>query len=472
MALRAGDPGPGVGAAHSGIGHNGGPRLALEPEFPEILGFFLEPREILPNGKHDQRGRYKVAYGGRGGMKSWACARALVLRGLKGGLRALCTREYQSSMKESVHQLIKDQIYLLGLQPKNEGGSGHYKVLDNEIRGPGGTLFIFKGLRDPDALKSAEGVDICWIEEARNVSAGSWKKLIPTIRKAGSEIWVTFNPELEIDATYQRFVKDPPTGAIVQKVGWRDNPWLTEELRQEKDDLKAKDYDEYMNVWEGFCQVALEGAVYARELREALKDGRFMKGPILDRTKPILTFWDLGRGDLTAIWFIQIVGFQYRVVGYYHNNGYVLGHYIQELQRRAHEMGYVYGVVWLPHDAENKLLGQQRTIKQQMEDAGYKVKIVPKISVADGINAARTIFPNCFFDEDECADGIDALRHYHYDVDDAGNRSKLPVHDWSSNGGDAWRYAGVAIKEDPKKPVPKAKSPVKVRASRTSWMRR
>lgn len=467
MAVAVADPGP-------GLGHNGGPRFQLDAgEYPELLEFFLIPRERIPgSAQYHPRGRYKVAYGGRGGMKSWACARALVIRGLKGGLRALCTREYQSSMKESVHQLIKDQIYLLGLQPKSEGGSGHYRVMENEIRGPAGTHFIFKGLQDPEALKSAEGVDICWVEEARGVPSGAWEKLIPTVRKAGSEIWITFNPELEIDATYERFVKNPPASAIVQKVTWRDNQWLTDELRAEKDELKAKDYDRYLTVWEGFCAVALEGAVYARELREALKEGRIMRGPIHSREKPIITFWDLGRGDLTAIWFVQIINFQYRVVGYYSNNGYVIGHYVEELQRRAREMHYIFGTVWLPHDAEHKLLGQKRTIKQQVEDAGFKVKITPKIGKVDGINAARTIFPLCFFDEDECAAGIDALRHYHYDVDDAGNRSTNPVHDWSSNGADAFRYMGVALKEEPQKPKPKARAVSSVRSGPRSWMRR
>jgi phage terminase large subunit len=459
-------------SVHAGMGHNGGPRLKLEADFPDLLSFFLEPRELLPSGKYAMRGRYKVAYGGRGGMKSWACARALVIRGLAGGLRALCTRLTQASTKGSVHQLIKDQISLLGLGPKEEGGSGHYKVLENEIRGPNGTLFIFKGLQDPDALKSAEGVDICWVEEARNVPEGTWKKLTPTVRKPGSEIWVTFNPELEIDATYKRFVLNAPDWAIVRKVTYLDNPWCPSDLRQEASELKISDPDEYMNVWLGFNRVALEGAVYARELRAAMTEGRVMKGPIFSPERPVYTIWDLGRSDLTAIWFVQIINFQYRIVGYYHNNGYVLGHYIQELQRRAMEKGYIYGKVWLPHDAEHKLLGQPRTIKQQLEDAGFTVKITPNIKKAEGINAARTIFPLCYFDEQECADGIDALRHYHYDVDDAGNRSKEPVHDWSSNGADAFRYFGVSLKEETPKGKPKMKAPAARRPGRNAWMGR
>lgn len=471
MASRVGDPGPGVGYARGGIGHNGGPRLAIEAEFPEKLAFFLEPRRKLPSGQYELRGRFKVAYGGRGGTKSWACARALVIRGLAGGLRALCTREFQSSMKESVHQLIKDQIYLLGLQPKSEGGSGHYRVLDNEIRGPAGTFFMFKGLQDPEALKSAEGVDICWVEEARGVPSGSWEKLIPTIRKAGSEIWVTFNPELEIDSTYQRFVKSPPASAIVQKVTWRDNPWLTDELRAEKDELKAKDFDAYLTVWEGFCRVALEGAVYARELRKVTQENRICRFAI-NPAKPVYTFFDLGRSDLTAIWFVQIVGLEYRIIHYYHNNGHHFSHYLEYMEELKERLGLHYGTMWLPHDADSELLASKRTIRQQAKDANYDAKIVPKIGVADGIECARQIFPNCWFHEDETADGIDCLRHYHYEVDEAGNRKKNPEHDWSSNGADGFRYMGVALRESSiTKPKPKPKRAVTVRPGRTSWMR-
>lgn len=445
--------------------------LHIEAEFPPAFACFLEGRERLPDGSYSRQGRYKIRWGGRGGAKSWAAARALLIRGLSGNLRVLCTREVQSSIKDSVHKLLKDQIRAMGIGPVWEGGSGHYRVLDDLIRGPNGTEFIFKGLRDPESLKSAEGVDICWVEEARNVSDRSWEKLAPTVRKAGSEIWVTFNPELDIDPTYQRFVKDPPPGADVLKVGWRDNPWFPDDLRDEKDTLKAKDYDAYLNVWEGHCRVALEGAVYARELREATEEGRIRKGPIFERAKPVHTFWDLGRSDLTAIWFAQIVGFEHRVIGYYSANGYDLTHYLEVLQARGLEKHYVYGTHWLPHDADHKLLGMQRTIRQQMLDAGHRVRITASLPVVEGINAARTLFPTCYFDEAECAEGLNALRYYHYAVNDLGTRSKNPVHDWSSNGADAFRYMGLALRDDPIKTRPKARTPVKVRSSKTSWLR-
>lgn len=205
-------------------------------EIPECFEFLLEPH------------RYKVSYGGRGGAKSWAYARTLLTLGISRPIRILCAREVQKSIKESVHQLLEDQIKQLGL-------SAHYEVLKTEINCVNGGKIIFSGLSDQTAtsIKSFEGIDIVWVEEAQNVSKRSWEILIPTIRKAGSEIWVSFNPELEEGETQQRFVENPPDSAKVVKVGWRDNPWFPEVLRAEKDYLAKKDPDAYSNIWEGFC---------------------------------------------------------------------------------------------------------------------------------------------------------------------------------------------------------------------------
>lgn len=437
------------------------PAFHVKAQFPRKFRFLLE-----------SRARYKVAYGGRGGAKSWAFARALLIRGLEGGLRVLCAREVQSSMKESVHQLLKDQIKAMGLGPKGEGGSGHYKALDAEIRGPDGTLFTFKGLSDPEALKSTEGVDICWIEEARTVTKTSWLKLDPTIRKPGSEIWVSFNPELETDYLYDLFIKRiPPENAIVIKVTWRDNPWLPEELRVQKDQMRVADYDDYLWVWEGHCRVALEGAVYAKELRTMQTEGRICPVP-LEKSKPVMTFWDLGRGDMTAIWFVQIVGLQYRVVHYYQAHGFVFDHYLAKLEELRQERGWFYGTHYLPHDADHKLLGARRTIRQQAEDAGHRVRIVQKLPVNEGINAARTIFTNCWFDEEHTSEGIACLRAYHYEVEDDGTRSKNPKHDWSSHGADGFRAMGVALKDDTPKPKLKTRARPKASTGRQGWMAR
>lgn len=402
--------------------------LTAQADFPEKLEFLFKPS------------RYKIAYGGRGGAKSWGIARALLIQGAQRPLRILCAREIQKSINESVHQLLKDQIEALGL-------SDFYDALATEIRGKNGTQIAYAGLKhNISNVKSKEGLDIVWVEEADNTSKGSWDTLIPTIRKEGSEIWVSFNPELDSDETYKRFVLNPPPNAIVQKIGWQDNPWFPDVLRAEKDALKERDPDAYLTVWEGFCRQALDGAVYANELRLAASEERVRRVPY-DQGKPVHTFWDLGRADSTAIWFAQQVGFEFRLIDYYENRGHALAHYLTEVQKR----GYVAGEDWLPHDAQNELLASERTIEQQLRAAGRNVRIVPKISIADGINAARTLFGRCFFDEEKCADGLNALRHYQYEPVDKDasiiSYKKQPLHNWASHGSDAFRYFAVAMEE-------------------------
>src|SRR6185295_11690826 len=133
--------------------------------------------------------------------------------------------------------------------------------------------FVFTGIRGQDIakIKSYEGVDICWVEEAQVVSKKSWDVLIPTIRKPDSEIWISFNPELDSDETYTRFVARPPDGAIVLKLTYRDNPWFPTVLERERLDLKARDPESYQNVWEGECRSSVEGAIYGKEIAKLLE---------------------------------------------------------------------------------------------------------------------------------------------------------------------------------------------------------
>lgn len=189
--------------------------------------------------------RYKVYYGGRGSAKSWSFARALLSIASKQQTRILCGREIQKSIKDSVHRLLCDQIEMMGLD-------AHFSTVNNEIRGINGSLFLFEGLKhNINKIKSLEGIDIAWIEEAELISEDSWEVLIPTIRKPNSEIWVTFNPSDESDPTYKRFILNTPPNTLLQKVSWRDNRWFPDVLVKEKDYLKQVDIDAYNHVWEG-----------------------------------------------------------------------------------------------------------------------------------------------------------------------------------------------------------------------------
>jgi|SRR5579875_2590832 len=393
----------------------------MDAKFPKKLERLFEPS------------RYKVLWGGRGAGRSWGVARALLILGTRKPIRVLCTRELQNSMRDSVHQLLSDQIDRLGL-------GQFYRVEKERIYGANGGQFSFEGIRNNTTkIKSYEGVDYCWVEEAVKVSKHSWGILIPTIRKEGSEIWMTFNPEFEDDYTYQRFVLDADESCIVIHTTWRDNPWFPEVLRQEMERDKIRDEDYYLNVWEGQCVQVLDGAVYAKELRKLQREGRICEVP-WDKSWPVDTFWDLGRADATAVWFAQRVAMQTRVLDFYSNTGEDITHYLAICQQK----GYNYGTMWLPHDARAERLGSKKTIEEIVRQAGYRVQIVPKLSVTDGINAARIAMNECWFDQKKCADGIRGLRAYRFKVVD-GQRANAPLHDWASDSADAFRYLAIAL---------------------------
>lgn len=225
-------------------------------DFPEKLQRLFRPA------------RYKVFYGGRGGAKSWGIARALVLIAASSKKTIVCAREVQNTMRDSVHKLLRNQIEALGLSP-------WFKITENSIRSSAGSEFVFKGLRVDGAqgLKSSEAIDICWIEEAQNVSQASWETLIPTIRSDDSEIWISFNPDEESDPTYQRFVVKPPPEAVVVEINYDDNPWFPDVLRREMEYCRSVDFDAYMHIWRGKPRKISAAAIFAdRVVVEAFRD--------------------------------------------------------------------------------------------------------------------------------------------------------------------------------------------------------
>lgn len=407
------------------------PTLEVPVNFPPKLEVLFQPK------------RLKVFYGGRGAGRSWNVARGLLMLGAKRKIVVLCAREFQNSIAESVIKVLALQIEKLKLQ-------AFYDVQANKIFGRNGTEFSFEGIKNnPQRIKSYEGIDYCWVEEAAKVTKESWAVLLPTIRRPGSEIWMTFNPELETDYTYKRFVLEAdPEQSFVVKMTYKDNPWFDSDttLRAEMEYDKRTDYDKYLNIWEGNCRQMLEGTVYMRELRHAQEDERITVVPWANDVG-VSTFWDLGRADNTAIWFAQKVGMQVRVLAYYEASGQDLPHFIRELQQRS----YFYDCHYLPHDAAHKRLGMPVSIEGMLKRAyPGKVQVVSRLSKNDGINAARMMFPECWFDEGKCATGLHALRNYRYEVKD-GHFSNEPLHDWASDGADAFRYMAVVMKKAPRK---------------------
>jgi phage terminase large subunit len=386
--------------------------------------------------------RYKVMWGGRGSAKSWTTAAALVHKATMNPLRILCARETQKSIQESVHRLIKDTIDRLGV-------SHLFEVQEARILGVNGSDFAFAGIKQQSIanLKSFEGVDICWVEEAQVVTKRSWDVLIPTIRKPGSEIWITFNPELDTDETYTRFVLDPPDNAWVQRINWNDNPWFNKEMDDERQLMARRDPIGYRTVWEGECRPAVEGAIYARELDALLRDSRFS----VVKYDPLLkthTVWDLGWNDQTVILVVQRAASELRIIGALIRRFSTYEQDIQALKDWASERpGLQWGTDWLPHDAkaQTKTAGG-RTGEQIVKALGRTVEIVPNLTVEEGIKQVRTAFPRLWIDK-SCQDWLNAIKRYHRQVSTDGSKTGLPVHDDASHGADALRYLAIVAEK-------------------------
>jgi phage terminase large subunit len=371
-------------------------------------------------------------------------ARALLLKGIESPVRILCARETMKSLQDSCHKILSDLI-------KEYQMEGPYEVQESKILGSNGTEIFFAGLlHNVRNIKSAEAVDIAWVEEAQSVSEDSWETLIPTIRRPNSEIWVSFNPGLSSDPTYKRFVLDPPSTARVVKINWNDNPWFPEVLRIEMEELKRKNYPRYLHIWEGECASVVEGAIYGAELQEAQDEGRICQVS-LDRTRAVDTFWDLGYGDYTAILFTQsLPGGTHHVIDYLENAGKTIQWYLMELQKR----GYLYGTDWLPHDGVDAMIhtrlaggDKTRSIEMIMRNSGRKVRISPKLGVTSGINAVRSVFPNLRIDETKCARFLDCLRNYQWgETNEYGVTKRVPLHNWASHGADSARTFATSVR--------------------------
>ena len=379
--------------------------------------------------------RYKVLYGGRGSAKSWSVARLLLIKGAEQKLRILCTREIQRTIGESVHQLLRDQISALGLD-------AFYTVTESTIAGANGTQFLFAGLRQQDVakIKSFEGVDIVWCEEAQVISKRSWEILIPTIRKPGSEIWVTFNPELDTDETYQRFVAKPPEGAIVLKLNYADNEWFPAVLEQERLSLRERDPESYDNVWEGNCRSAVEGAIYAKEIRAALESRRIRPVP----HDPLLkthAVWDLGWNDAMTVIMAQRVSSEVRVIDYLEDSHRTYDSYVAELRAKP----YRWGKDFLPHDGKAKSAQTGMSPIDILKKLGRDVQEVPDIGVEEGIKAARQVFGRVFFDETNTGRLVHCLKRYRRAINQTTQEAGAPLHDEFSHGADAFRYLAVSV---------------------------
>lgn len=408
--------------------------------------------------------RYKVLVGGRGGLKSWTVARRLLLEASSNPYRYLCAREVQNSIKESVHQLLADQIQELQL-------GSLFTVMTDEIRGnvlP--SKFIYTGLskQTKESIKSYERVNRVWVEEANNVSKRSWDILLPTIRVPGSEIYITFNPDMDTDETYVRFVLQPPKEAIVIHLNWRDNPWFTPELEMERQATLLRSKDDYENIWEGKPRTATPGAIYAREVTDLVAGGRYCPVPYDPRLK-VHTVWDLGWNDKTTIHLVQSDLSAIRIVGYLEGNHLRPDQWAQLLSA----MPLNWGWDWLPHDGYHVIMQTGLSTYDVLRKAGRKVRgpqdSVPtplQITEANGMRVLRQTFPRIYLhngngqellppqyrEQPEAAFPglthwstsrlLECWKRFRYNVPRHGE-PQLPVHDEYKHGCDGSRYLAL-----------------------------
>jgi len=379
--------------------------------------------------------RYKGAHGGRGGGKSWFFAQRMIIEHLKGKTDSVCLREVLKSLQFSSKKLLEQTI-----ESMNAGD--YFDVQNAVIKAKNGGIIIFDGMADhtADSIKSLEGFDRVWFEEAQNASQHSLNLLRPTIRKDNSELWFGWNRFKEDDPIELLLCgENAPPGTVVVEANLDDNPWAPKELIAERaaDEL-IHDEDTFANIWEGKYLKNTQGDYYKTQLEQTRKEGRICNIPKLDI--PVNTFWDIGNSDGCAIWFHQTVGLEDRFIGYYEAHGETLSHYVKELQSR----GFVYNKHFLPHDAHHEKLSiDNKSVKMMLEDLGLQhVQIVPKISdLNTGILQTRKHFPSAYFDKEECKFGLKRLENYRKRFNQADQRwiDEPNKANGCSEGADAFR---------------------------------
>ena len=394
--------------------------------------------------------RYKGAYGGRGGAKSHFFAEQIVIRTYFTNCRIVCIREVQNSIKDSVKQLIVDKITKFNML-------NNYEILETEIRCKKTNSFIiFKGMQSYNAanIKSLEGFDVAWVEEAQTLSQASLDMLIPTIRKEDvekgteSELWFSWNPRYKTDAVDKFFRKSPPSDAISIFINWSDNKWFPNVLHKAMLHDFAVDPDKAEHIWNG-AYGSGQGAILSRWVYEAERQGRIHNEVSYDKLgSPIEISSDLGFRDTASWWFWQRLPMGYKLLSYDGDNGLDADDWIDRLKQTIEEVGMPLGKIWLPHDARVKTFQSKHSSLEKFINAfgAKKVGIVPLTKKEHLISAARTIIKQCEFHKANCESGLDGLTAWEFEYNEEnGAFSREPIHNWASHPSDAFAYGCLAM---------------------------
>ena len=400
--------------------------------------------------------RYKAAWGGRGSGKSHAVADILLEDSLAEpgdsgeGLRTVCIREVQKDLAQSSKALIEAKLATHRL-----GEADGFKVFRDVIQTPNDGLMIFKGMNDytSESVKSLEGFKRAWWEEAQSATGHSLNLLRPTLRAAGSQLIFTWNPRRKTDPVDMMFRgPEKPTGAVVVNANWRDNPWFTSELEQERQDCLRMQPEQYEHIWEGGYASIVDGAYFAKSLAKAKAEGRIGRvAP--DPLMTIRLHCDIGgtgaKADAFAMWAVQFIGKEIRAIDYYEAVGQPLEAHVAWMRGRGYTPDRAQ--VWLPHDGATQDKVYSVSYESALRQAGYKVTVVPnqgKGAAMARVEAGRRLFPSIWFNEQTTAAGLEALGWYHEKKDEIRGIGLGPDHDWSSHGADAFGLMCVAY-EDP-----------------------
>lgn len=404
--------------------------------------------------------RYKGAWGGRGSGKSQFFAGLQVEDALRfpgdaqEGMRLVCIREVQKSLKHSAKSLIEAK-----LAEYNLGERDGFKVFNEVIKTPGDGVMIFQGMQDhtADSIKSLEGFHRAWAEEAQALSPLSMQLLRPTIRwesprlGMASEMHFSWNPRRKLDPVDAMLRAAPPVDATVVRANWSDNPWFPAVLEAERQDCLRVTPDQYDHIWEGGYVTVNAGAYFAASLakaREEKRIGRVAQDPLMVKR----AIWDIGgtgaKADACAIWIVQYIGREIRFLDYYEAQGQPLATHIDWI--RSH--GYGGALCILPHDGATNDRVHDVSYESALRAAGFEVQVIANQGAGAAmkrVEAARRLFPTMWFDETKCAGGLDAVGWYHEKRDNERNIGLGPNHDWASHGADAFGLAAVAYELPP-----------------------
>lgn len=408
-----------------------------------------------------QPARYKAGFGGRGSGKSHFFGERLIDLAYGDPIRAVCIRQVQNTIKDSVKQLLSDKISALGVEHA-------FKQTDTEITGHNGSQIIFKGMQhyNAESIKSLEGYDIAWVEEAQTLSQRSLDMLRPTIRKDGSELWFSWNPTDELDPV-DRFFRgpNPPADSVIVEANWQDNPWFPDVLRKDMEADYARDPAKAAHVWGGAYQQAPAGAYYADLLGKALHDGRITEVPHDPKLETHVSF-DLGNGPNMSLWFSQWVNRQVMVIDYLQGTDEATQEGWPWYVRKLKEKPYIYAPLILPHDARPSQRTSGKGDEQTLLEYGFKTVIVPRMDPGERVKLVQSFLPLCWFDAVKTAPGLKALRHYQANYDEKLRVDRGPLHDWSSHPADAFGHLAQAYN------APKEEKKTKRRHYRSGgWMR-